>query len=1053
MSQDPEHPPGPWGPGAFRSGPLDAGASLVDDGGGDRSTELYDHPFRTADDERYGEGPVLGWGGMGQVLAVTDRRLNREVAYKRVTLRPGSRGSSVRLAREAWITAHLEHPGIVPVYDAGISEDGHLFYTMRLVRGRTLAEALRESPSLQARTSLLRHVLDACEAVAYAHSTGVVHRDLKPANVMVGSFGETQVVDWGLATVPDPSARAAWRALGLPGGPGDDDALAGTPAYMSPEQARGEPVDARTDVWSLGAIIYEVLTGGPPHQGLDSGQVLDRARQGAVIPVRRRQPDAQPELAAIAERALSADPADRYADAAQLARELARWFEGRQVHAYTYTPVDLLRRFVVAWRAPLLVAAAAAIALGALGTWSWSRTVAERNRAREAEASALEALSRADDALSRALVERAWVHAEVGSRPEAEVLAVRSLALRDSPEARGVLAAFAAQPRVEKVSEVLLPSCAQTQVDIIGSTLACIDPDRVSLWDLPASGEAERRWEVHLPGVASMLLQPDAPVLAASSDNTVHFLDAETGEVLATHSDQRTGIMQFQLEPGGSVPVGGRDDRLMAVDLAAMRVWSRTNMCGVDDILTGASRRPSGRVAAMCRNSALLVFDGDLEAEPQRFPTEFRGHHTASAIAFMPDGQRMVVGSIRGGVGLIDVNNGEQSEMAHSDGGAVRGVAPSPDGRWVAVVSERTGVQLWAPATGTFVGRLPATTRVGARWTPDGHLLTWSRERMERWRIPEQAGPVVYDSGVGLAAAAPSPDGSWLAIARGDHSIEVREVDTGAQVALHGVEDNPKGVCKRVAWSPTGSAVYGACMGERQTRTLRASDWSSQPGIPIGMSRRVLVLRPDLLVALTYASGGPVLARLDTGEILPAIAEGYFDDGSESPDRTLAALLDTDGGVHLLRSGERPTRTRVLTDPLARGVATDDTGDHIAVLHDHEVLVLAPDGEVLHRIPHEEAEPTDVLLDGSGERLFTAAKDGVARVWSLRTGALLGRLQGHSERIATIALSDDGETLWTASWDGTVRRWGLAALERPVEALVDDIRDAWDLDLDEALSP
>ena len=111
------------------------------------------------------------------------------------------------------------------------------------------------------------------------------------------------------------------------------------------------------------------------------------------------------------------------------------------------------------------------------------------------------------------------------------------------------------------------------------------------------------------------------------------------------------------------------------------------------------------------------------------------------------------------------------------------------------------------------------------------------------------------------------------------------------------------------------------------------------------------------------------------------------------------------------------------------------------------------DGEVIHRISHDEAQPTDVLLDAAGQHLFTGGRDGVARVWSLDTGRQIGLLQGHRERISSIALSEDGDTLWTTSWDGTVRRWGLSVLHSPVDALVDEVRQAWDLDLDDTLSP
>ena len=163
----------------------------------DALTTDAQHPFTIDDADRYDRGGLLGAGGMGRVFTARDRRLNREVALKEVTVSAGRSGAD-RLAQEAWITAQLEHPNIVPVHDAGTDAEGTPWYTMRLIRGRTLHDVL-DGADRATRLGTLRHVLAACEAVAYAHSRGIIHRDLKPQNILVGGFGETQVADWGLA--------------------------------------------------------------------------------------------------------------------------------------------------------------------------------------------------------------------------------------------------------------------------------------------------------------------------------------------------------------------------------------------------------------------------------------------------------------------------------------------------------------------------------------------------------------------------------------------------------------------------------------------------------------------------------------------------------------------------------------------------------------------------------------------------------------------------------------------------------------------------------------
>jgi Protein kinase domain len=334
--------------------------------------------------DRYRLGAELGRGGMGRVVEAFDLQLGRTVALKEVLPRAGA-SIAKRFAREVQLTARLEHPSIVPLYDSGTTADGRPFYVMRRVSGRPLDQLMAQTTGLDDRLTLLPAMLAAIDAVAHAHRRGVIHRDLKPGNILVGELGETVVIDWGLAKVigedDDKPGTVLVASDSLRTQIG---AVFGTPGFMAPEQARGEELDPRGDVYALGATLYQLLAGAPPHSGTSATEVIAKTGSREVVPVDVIAQGAPPELVAIVGKALAFDPAGRYADAGALGEDVRRFLAGQLVAAHRYTRRQRLWRFTRRHRAPLVVAALASVAVAVLAWVGVRQIMQERNLAIEA---------------------------------------------------------------------------------------------------------------------------------------------------------------------------------------------------------------------------------------------------------------------------------------------------------------------------------------------------------------------------------------------------------------------------------------------------------------------------------------------------------------------------------------------------------------------------------------------------------------------------------------------------------------------------------------------
>ena len=303
-------------------------------------------------------------GGVGRVYLAWDENIGRQVAVKEILEYHDDAASASDLdaalrnsfIHEAKITGRLEHPGIIPIYELGCREQHGPYYVMKYVKGATLEESFRKcrqsdpDNSYSQCIALLDTLIDVCDALAYAHSKGVIHRDIKPSNIITGKFGETIILDWGLAQVIDDQDNTQFyrQAISQQRHTFSDSSTStavGTPRYMAPEQLAGKACKA-SDVYSLGVILFRILCGRLPYQG-SAEEIEQHLASSAPSPsVLQFNPSAAPELAAICAKAMAKDPQQRFSDAGELVQQLKAFRDGRMVDIYAYTRRELLQRFI-----------------------------------------------------------------------------------------------------------------------------------------------------------------------------------------------------------------------------------------------------------------------------------------------------------------------------------------------------------------------------------------------------------------------------------------------------------------------------------------------------------------------------------------------------------------------------------------------------------------------------------------------------------------------------------------------------------------------------------
>ncbi len=1033
------------------------------------STDPPTHALPIDDPDRYSLVSEHARGGLGRVVRAVDTRLGRTVAVKELLKK--SDLAEALFVREALITARLQHPGIVPVIEAGRWPSGEPYYVMKLVEGRSLKEMIGDRKALPERLALLPHVIAVAEAIGYAHSRDVIHRDVKPANVVVGEFGETVVVDWGLARDggnADAAAEDARLTAGLIPSSGSAETVSGrvigTPQYMSPEQARGEIVDARADVYSLGALLFEVLAGAAPYTGGDADTILQKVIDGPPPPLAAMQPGVPDDLLAIVGKAMERAPAARYATAKELAQDLQRFATGKLVTAQHYTSIELVRRWVRRNRGVVaaLLASAAILVVVAIGMVS--RIVEERNTAR------LE-----------------------GKRAQV----ARTIAERHSNSLR----ALQAESSVRRDPTATIAWLKQYPIDADNADAVATLVDEALATGVAQHVLRQSDW------VYDVAFSPDSRLLATGSkDGIVRVYDTATGamRVLGEH---KAGLMAVVFTPdgtslitgggdgavlrwptggGGPTPIGTLTGPVMSLSIEGDVLAGRSegDAFGAWQVATGApllrldgDPTMTGVIAAGCKPDDLSTWmlgypDGRVQqligGRPVGEPWKLE--RSPRLIVYAHDGARVAVydGMV---IHVIDVATGAIAELGklsapvrhltwapddlqlaaggdmhdlfvfaaqgapakprvlsgHAD--AIYAVEFTRDGRRLLSASDDGTARVWDLRTGNAeVLRGHEDDVYRARFSPDETLVaTASLDSTARlWRIGAGAGRVLGSDGDAIFGVQLTTSGDALTtstpfqvrrwdLARGTFEVIVPRTDAVYKIS-------------RPAMSPAGDVAYGSdASGDIQViradgtvvaltghvGRISGGGFSTDGATLMTAGQDGTVRRWDLAAGtgVVIATGAPVTEATTTpdGERILVVRDGE------------AALLDRDGAT-LARTKGRDLGWVPMMSRL--GMSPD--GSLVAFLGKGPITLWTWQTNTTVELENVGHNCTNLAFSPDGKTVAGAMADRTVRLWNVADGRLIRTLRGHVDLVMMTAFSPDGTLLASTSYDRTVRVWNLA---------------------------